>query len=61
MEHIKNILYTLYLGGGLTFVRKYILSLFSGRKIFKENLKIKTIFEDQIQELKKKKYLYWSK
>ena len=57
MDHLKNILYSLYLGSNISFVLKYISSLFKGKKIFKKNLEIKTLFENEIHILKKKNIL----
>ena len=57
MEHLKNILYSLHLGSNICFILKYVFSLFKGRKIFKKNLKIKTIFENEIENLKNKNIL----
>ena len=57
IEHLKNILYSLYCGAQFKFIYHYVYNLFFGRKVFKKNILHKEIFENKIIELKSQKIL----
>ena len=57
MAHIKNILYSLYLGAGIKFIFLYVKNLFFNRKIYSKNLSFKNKFKEKISQLKSEKTL----